>query len=116
MRLIFLTQAGDNIYTYDSLGNTATKTVGTDLWTYQYDEENRLRRVLLNSVVIGNYWYDAGGMRVRTVEGGVTTNYVYNGLNVIQEHNLGTGERTDFIFAGTKRIAAKDNDGDKVLS
>ena len=50
-------------------------------------------------------------MRVRTVEGGVTTYYAYNGLNVIQEHNLDTGERTDFIFAGTKRIAAKDSLG-----
>lgn len=45
-------------YTYDSLGNTATESGG---YEYRYDEENRLRKVMLNGATIANYWY---GMQV----------------------------------------------------
>ena len=99
-----LTQAGNTQYSYDSVGNTITKSGG---YTYQYDEENRLRKVLLNGVTVASYWYDANGNRVRSVEDGQTVYYTYNGLNVIQEDNVTTGNRTDYIFAGAIRVAKK---------
>lgn len=69
------------------------------------DEENRLRKAIHNGVTVASYWYDAAGNRVRSDESGTVIYYTYDGLNIIQEHNTTTGVCTDYIFAGSTRIA-----------
>jgi len=64
-----------------------------------------LRRVQRNGDLSALYTYDAGGRRVRswdTVDG--STDYVYSGLNIIDEINSGTHER--HIYAGGMHIAS----------
>jgi len=63
--------------------------------------------VLQNGQPIASYWYDAAGMRVRTSEGGSIVYYTYDGLNPIQEDDYTTGVRTNYIYAGSTRVAEK---------
>jgi hypothetical protein len=39
---------------------------------------------------VGSYGYDANNRRVRTVVGGVTTHFVWEGSHVIEEYTVGT--------------------------
>lgn len=72
---------------------------------YSYDPLNRLRIVTRDSVLSAVYTYDAGGRRVRswdTVDGAV--DYVYSGLNIIDEVSGGVHEK--HIYAGGMHIAS----------
>jgi RHS repeat-associated protein len=62
-------------YTYDNNGNTLSRSVGTETVTYGYDYENRLVSVQGTGSAT-EYAYDADGIRVRSVTGGVVTNYL----------------------------------------
>jgi YD repeat-containing protein len=74
-------------YTYDDLGQvTAMGTLDGD-WTYSYDATGQLTSAVFDSTNPDissqdlTYEYDAAGNRIRTVENGVTTDYVTNDLN-----------------------------------
>lgn len=49
------------------------------------DAENRLERVLKNSVEQARFAYDPKGRRVEKVAGGVTTAYTYDGEDILRE-------------------------------
>jgi RHS repeat-associated protein len=82
---------GTYTYTYDAEGNLQTKSTGTDLTTYSYDNQNRLTGVI--ETVGGTlqtqatYVYDVFGNRIEadeyTLASGVTTvtRYAYDGAN-----------------------------------
>jgi RHS repeat-associated protein len=72
-------------YTYDSNGNLTQKIEGSDTWTYEWDAENRLKRVLKNSVEQARFAYDPRGRRVEKVTGGVTTSYTYDAESILRE-------------------------------
>jgi len=74
-------------YTYDALGRrTGMGTIDGD-WTYSYDLTGQLSHAVFVSTNPDipsqdlSYEYDAVGNRVRTIENGVTTDYVTNALN-----------------------------------
>lgn len=84
-------------YSYDANGNMTSKTDVSGNWTYEWDYENRLKRATKSTGEIITYKYDALGRRTTrqkqtqvpplppvTVE---TTNFVYDGLDVIQDRN-----------------------------
>jgi len=78
---------------------------GVSAWNYTYDTLHRLKRVEKDGALSALYAYDAGGRRVRgweNVSGGLTTDYVYSGLNIIDEVNNGIHER--HIYAGAMYI------------
>ncbi|MCD4737470.1 MAG: hypothetical protein K8R53_15610 [Bacteroidales bacterium] len=68
---------------YDDAGNT---TEDANDYTYEYDYENRLIKVLdPNDNTIVEYSYDALGRRIEKVAGGVTTRYYYDGWRILSE-------------------------------
>jgi YD repeat-containing protein len=60
-----LTSDSNASYTYDSNGNTLTKTVGSNTTTYAWDYENRLTSVMLpGSGGTVTFKYDPMGRRI----------------------------------------------------
>lgn len=61
-------------YTYDEAGNQLTRTESAtgDVWTFQYDGKDQLRRASKkhNNVVTGSeeYWYDSSGSRSQVLK------------------------------------------------
>ena len=84
------TNAGAVTYQYDADGNLISKKDGTNTWTYAYDTQNRLVKVVEPNANQTTYEYDALGNRVATVYNGQRTEYVTDpfGLgNVVGEYN-----------------------------
>jgi RHS repeat-associated protein len=69
----------------DPNGNLATKTEGTDNWSYEWNARNELTRALKNGVEQAHFAYDPLGRRVERVAGAVTTTYAYDGENILRE-------------------------------
>ncbi|MEO8190352.1 MAG: RHS repeat-associated core domain-containing protein [Acidobacteriota bacterium] len=74
---------GANTYTYTANGDTATRSGPAGNLTFGWGWENRL--VGISGAVAAAYRYDHEGRRISKATGGPTTNYLYNGLNLIQE-------------------------------
>ncbi len=72
-------------FVYDDNGNLTQRTEGTDVWTYEWDAENRLVLVERNSLEVARFEYDPLGRRIEKVAGGVTTTYVYDGQDILDE-------------------------------
>ena len=73
-------------YTYDSNGNTLTKTVGSNTTSYTWDFENRLTSVTLpGSGGTVTFKYDPLGRRIEKVSPTVTSIFAYDGDNLIEE-------------------------------
>ena len=104
-----LVSASDMGFDWDSNGNILYWDDGVNEWDYSYDALNRLTQVQKDDSLSAVYTYDADGRRVRswdTTEG--TTDYVYNGLNIIDEMSSSIHER--HIYAGTIHIASNSTD------
>ncbi len=70
--------SGPNGYTatYDAAGNRTGQTRDSVAWTYEYDGENRLRRVVKNTNdEVNSFEYDALGERIKKVDDNLTTTY-----------------------------------------
>jgi RHS repeat-associated protein len=125
---------GPGSFNYDAIGNRTSKNIGSnsknysynpsdnrlsgyshdangnllqdDNFTYVYDSENRLVRVLSGANVITEYKYDGDGRRISKTANGETTYYAYGtGLNVLTEFNNQGVPKFDYIYAGNKNIA-----------
>lgn len=94
-------------FTWDDGGNLLTWDDGVDDWTYRYGPEDRLINVKKNGVVTARYTYDADWRRVRSVDGGGVTDYVYSGLNIIDEVSGGAHEK--HVYAGGMHIASNSS-------
>ena len=106
-----LTQHGAATLSYDANGNLTND--GTN--TYTWDARNQL--VGISGAVNANFQYDPFGRRVRSTINGTTTDYLYDGANVVQEQIGGTPSANmltggvDEIFsrmesAGTQSVLA----------
>jgi len=108
MRLLSKTEGGTSTtFGYDRNGNLTSKTEGNSSYTYVWDYDNRLKEVRQNGNVLFSYAYDPNGRRVRSLNSGtgVTTTYIYAGINVI--HEATSSESTDYLYANGMRIAKK---------
>jgi len=95
-------------FTWYEGGNLLYWDNGVDDWTYRYDLENRLINVKKNDALSAVYNYDADGRRVRSWDSvGGTTDYVYSGLNIIDEINSGTHEK--HVYAGGLHLASNSS-------
>ena len=80
--------------TYDNNGNLSTVTNNCGTTTYTWDVRNRL--VAINgykpdcSALTASFQYDAIGRRTAKTINGTTTQYVYDGLDIIQEKQAGS--------------------------
>jgi RHS repeat-associated protein len=103
-----LTATSNASYTYDSNGNTLTKTVGSNTTSYTWDFENRLTSVTLpGSGGTVTFKYDPLGQRIYKSSSAGTSVYAYSDYDLIEETNSsGTavaryaqGARVDEPFA-----------------
>jgi RHS repeat-associated protein len=76
---------GPHEVSIDPNGNLTQKTEGSDTWTYSWNAENQLKRVLLNGNEVARFSYDPRGRRVEKIAQGVTTSYTYDGSNILRE-------------------------------
>jgi RHS repeat-associated protein len=93
-------------YAYDSNGNLTQKTEGNDTWTYEWDAENQLKRVLKNATEVARYAYDPMGRRVEKVAAGVTKTYTYDVDKILREASS----------AGTTLIYVEGSGSDEPLT
>ncbi len=81
-----LTSTPAATFTYDSNGNTLTKTDSTGARTYTWDFENRLTSVVLPGTGgTVTFKYDPFGRRIQKGSSNGTTNYLYDGTNSVEE-------------------------------
>jgi len=78
-----LTQFGSSNFTYDANGNMT----GDGVNTYTWDARNHLASI--TGTVSANFQYDPFGRRVTKMLGG-TTQYLYDGVNPVEELSGGT--------------------------
>lgn len=74
-------KANNVALSYDSNGNL----ISDGSRTYVWDDRDRLIQIKSGSTIIASFSYDALGRRIAKTEGGTTTNYLYDGLDAVQE-------------------------------
>ena len=100
-RLTSVTTSGATAnYSYDAAGNVTND--GSH--SYTYDAENRIVNVDGGSTA--TYAYDQSNQRYKKVTGGATTHYIWQGSQLIAEHNGSTGASiADYVYSGSRMIA-----------
>jgi uncharacterized protein RhaS with RHS repeats len=89
-------------YSYDAAGNVTND--GSH--SYVYDAENRVVGVDGGAAT---YSYDERNWRVKKTVGSSVTHYVWEGGQVLSEHNGSTGAViVDYIYAGGRMIAKEE--------
>jgi RHS repeat-associated protein len=87
-------------YVYDANGNL----INDGTHTYEYDAENRMKSV--DNGATAAYTYDYKNRRIKKVVGGVSTHYVWEGSQVIAEHDATTGAVIyNYVYLGSRLIA-----------
>lgn len=88
---------GSNSYSYDNNGNLTQKTDSSGTWAYTWDYENRLKQVTRPDSTTITYQYDALGRRIqRSKSTGGSTNFVYDGEDVLKDINS-DGSTVDYL-------------------
>jgi RHS repeat-associated protein len=83
-----LTSTPTATFTYDSNGNTITKTDSNGTTTYNWDFENRLDSVTLPGTGgTVSFKYDPFGRRIQKSSLNGTTNYLYDAANIVAEYD-----------------------------
>lgn len=84
---------GVNTYAYDFNGSTTSRSGAPGSFTFGYDVENR--QISISGAATATYTYDYQGRRTSKTTGGVTTSYLYDGVNLVRESAAST---TDYLF------------------
>src|SRR5206468_10047853 len=79
-----VTQRGGTSFSYDQNGNL-TADAGK---TYNWNGRNEL--VSVSGAVSASFQYDALGRRTSKIVGGLSTSYLYDGTNIVQESSGGS--------------------------
>jgi RHS repeat-associated protein len=95
-----VTQSGAATLTYDANGNLTND--GTN--TYTWNARNQLTGI--SGSVSASFQYDAFGRRVRTTINGNTADYLYDGMNVVQEQVGGT-PRANMLTGGVDEVYSR---------
>lgn len=77
---------------YDNNGNLTLKGPNS----YSYDRDNRL--IGVNGGVTAGYVYDALGRRIQKIVGIDTTNYYYDGAQLIEERSMGDTIKATYVW------------------
>jgi len=98
-------------YSYDLNGNLIQKVEGTDTWTYEWNAENQLKRVLKNAVEQARFGYDPLGRRVERIEGSTTTLWTYEYQDILRETLAGSAVKYIHGQADDEHLAQEDGAG-----
>ncbi|MGH9763967.1 MAG: RHS repeat-associated core domain-containing protein, partial [Blastocatellia bacterium] len=85
---------------FDAEGQVASKTDGSGARAYQWDARGRLTQVTLPSNEAVTYQYDPFGRRISTTSGGVSTNFLYDGQDVVLDKGS-DGNSTNYVNGAT---------------
>ena len=99
-------------FTHDDNGNLTSKTDATDTWDYPWDEQHRLVVVELNSSPVVSYEYDSASRLIQRVEGGTTTNYHWDGWDLIREEKTVVINETTNYLVPFGEVLAFERGGD----
>ena len=80
-----VSQFGNANYTFDEKGQTTTKTSSQGTATYNWDARGRLTSASLPNGQSVSYNYDALGRRSARTANNQTTNFIYDGADVVQD-------------------------------
>src|SRR5262249_27753220 len=72
-------------FVYDNNGNLLSETTGTQVKSYTWDLDNRLRQVTLPGGGTNLFDYDANGLRIHKNYSTGTTGFLLNGPSVLDE-------------------------------
>jgi RHS repeat-associated protein len=87
-------------YSYDQSGNCTSD----GAQSYGYDGEGR--QVTVDSGATYTSTFDSNNWRLKKVNGGLTTHYVWEGSQVIAEYNGSTGTLiSEYVYAGSRMVA-----------
>lgn len=107
-------------YTYDAVGNTASRTLAGDKQTLRWDAEGRLAAVTTPSGESGHtttsYLYDADGNRLLTRSSGKTTLHLGDHTEVTLAKGADKPTATRYIALGGGHQAVLSNDGTYTLT
>lgn len=91
---------GSETFEYDANGNLKTRTLGSNLTSYGWNEENRLVTVDRNGVHI-DYSYDYQGRLITKKVDGQETRYIWDGLDLIAEMDSAGRVVKRYIYGAT---------------
>jgi RHS repeat-associated protein len=113
-RITSVTNSGSTVnYTYDAAG----KVTNDGVHTYVYDAANRV--VSVDNGATAQYRYDHQSRRVCKITGSICTHYIWQGTQVIGQHDATTAyttnptyqvnsARTDYIYSGSRMISSRE--------
>ena len=116
-RLLSVSDSGGGVqrmisYTTDGNINTDVQTSNPSR-DYDYDDDGRLAQVSVSGVVVAAYDYDAFEHRVRRLEGGVETHFVFStDGRLLGEYEGGTGAVVaEYIWLANRLVGKVDSAG-----
>jgi RHS repeat-associated protein len=102
------TRIDGSALSYDANGNLTNDGINTYTWNVR----NQLTQVTQGSTTQMSYAYDAAGRRIsKAVQGGVPTQFLYDGANAVQEMHDGTVNPILTGLAVDERFARNDVTG-----
>ena len=84
---------GDATWGYDAAGNATSRQGSDGSFAFAYDPENRMNGI--SGATSASYTYDYQGRRTSRTVNGVTTTWLYDGLNLVAETT--NGQTTYFL-------------------
>src|SRR5262249_24512243 len=72
-------------FAYDNNGNLLSETTGTQVKSYTWDLDNRLRQVTLPGGATNLFDYDGSGLRIRKNDSTGTTGFLLDGPSVLED-------------------------------
>jgi RHS repeat-associated protein len=96
-------QQGAANFTYDNNGNLTSD--GNN--TYTWNARNQLAS-MSGPGMTANFQYDASGNRVTKTINGVSTNYLYDGANIVQELS-GTSPTANLLNGGVDKVLTRSD-------
>ncbi len=97
-RIASVTSGSTLNYVYDAAGNVTSDGVHT----YQYDSENRV--VSVDGGTTAQYDYDQNNRRIKKTIGSAVTHYVWEGSQVVSEHDGSGALLVDYVYSGSRMI------------
>jgi RHS repeat-associated protein len=82
-------------YAYDANGNLISRTENGTQTTYEWDVENRLKRVLVGGAEVARFAYDPLGRRIEKTTPAGTWRYAYDGIDIVRE--IAPGGTTTYV-------------------
>ena len=105
-----IAEFGSTTFGHDFEGQTITKADDQSTNTYEWDARGRLKKVTLPDNRIISYSYDALGRRASRAANGLTTNFLYDGDDVVIDKSS-DGSATDYLNGSRIDEKLRQTDG-----